>query len=108
LKKNEGTEDNSETTEEAVSGADEITPEFKEYMDAYEAYMNEYCDFMESYDSSDASLLLQYTSLMAKAVEFEKVADYNEDNLSAEDYKYYLDVMNRINKRLIDTSLANG
>jgi len=108
IEKNEGTEDNSETTEEAVSGADEITPEFKEYMDAYEAYMNEYCDFMESYDSSDASLLLQYTSLMAKAVEFEKVADYNEDNLSAEDYKYYLDVMNRINKRLIDTSLANG
>ena len=99
-------ENNTDVKEETVSSIDGVTPEFKEFMDSYEAYMNEYCDFMESYDPSDATLLLKYASLIEKAAEFEKVDDFNEDNLSAEDYKYYIDVMARINKRMVDASVA--
>ena len=69
----------------------------------------EYCDFMVSYDQSDATALLKYASLMSKYAEFAtKVDGYNEDNLSAADYKYYIDVMARVNKKLIDTSVTVG
>ena len=40
---------------------------------------------------------------MAKYAEFSsKIDNYDETNLSTEDYKYYMDVMNRVNKRLIE------
>ena len=78
-------------------------------MDSYEAFMNEYCDFIESYDVSDSSALLEYASLMSKYTEFAtRVESYNEDNLSNEDYKYYIDIITRVNKRLIDTAAAIG
>ena len=67
--------------------------------------MNEYCDFMESYDDSDAAAVIRFASLMTKYSEFaSKVDRYNEENLSAEDYKYYIDVMTRVEKRMIDIS----
>ena len=67
--------------------------------------MNQYCDFMETYDQSDANALLEYASLMNKYTEFaSKVEKYDETNLSTEDYKYYIDVMSRVNKRLIDVA----
>ena len=85
-----------------VSG---VSTDFKEYMDSYEEFMNQYCDFMESYDQSDANALLEYASLMNKYTEFaSKVEKYDETNLSTEDYKYYIDVMSRVNKRLVDVA----
>ena len=98
-----GTDGQAAAAEEAGSAADGVSADFKEYMDSYEEFMNEYCDFMETYDESDPAALVKYTSLMAKYAEFaEKVEQYDENNLSAEDYKYYLDVMNRVNKRLVE------
>ena len=61
------------------------------------------------FDQSDATALLKYASLMSKYAEFAQTVDgYNEGNLSAEDYKYYVDVMARVNKKLIDTSVTVG
>ncbi len=86
-----------------------VTIEFKEFMDSYEEFMNGYCDFMESYDASNASMLLKYASLMEDYADFAQKTDaYNEDNLSPEDYKYYVDVMARVQKRLIDASVTVG
>lgn len=84
-----------------------VTPEFKAFMDSYEGFMNEYADFMENYDQTDLTQLPKYTSLITKALEFEEKADsYNEDNLSEEDYKYYIDVTSRINKRMVEVSFS--
>ena len=83
-----------------------VSPDFKAFMDSYESFMNKYCDFMETYDESDAAALMQYMSLLAEYEKMtSKVDSYNEENLSAEDYKYYVDVMARVQKRLIDTSM---
>ena len=93
-------ESNNQDT--AASG---VSPDFKAFMDSYESFMNEYCDFMESYDDSDAAAVIRFASLMTKYSEFaSKVDSYNEENLSAEDYKYYIDVMTRVEKRMIDIS----
>ena len=98
-------------TQQASSGTDTggVSPDFKEFMDSYEEFMNEYCDFMASYDQSDATAMLKYASLMTKYADFaSKVEGYNESNLSSEDYKYYVDVMARVDKKLIDTSVTVG
>lgn len=101
------TDTGSGTSETDANG---VTVSFKEYMDSYEAFMNEYCDFMASYDESDLTALAKYTSLMAKYAEYaSKVAGYNEDDLSAADYKYFIDVMARVDKKLVDTGVSvNG
>lgn len=89
-------------TGEDASGVD---PDFKEYMDSYEKFMNEYCDFMESYNSADATQLLKYTQLVAEYAEYtSKVDSYNEDNLSTEDYQYFVDVTARVDKRLLEVA----
>ena len=96
-------ENNDTPKLEETSNASGVSADFKEYMDSYEDFMNQYCDFMGSYNKSDTTLLIEYTSLMAKYAEFSsKIDNYDETNLSTEDYKYYMDVMNRVNKRLIE------
>ena len=76
-------------------------------MDSYEDFMNEYCDFMATYDQSSVTALVKYTSLMSKYADFaEKIDGYDESNLTTEDYKYYIDVLARVEKKLIDTSVA--
>lgn len=90
------------TEEKASTG---IRPEFKEAMDSYEAFYDEYCAFMEEYkeDSLNLSLLAKYADMIAKAAKMEeKFKAWDNGTLSNEELKYYLDVMNRIQKRLID------
>ena len=94
-------------TEAPAADTGGVTPEFKEYMDSYESFMNDYCDFMQSYDATNPTMLAKYTSLISDYADFAtKIDSYNEDNLSAEDYKYYVDVMARVEKKLIDTSVT--
>ena len=84
-----------------------MTLETKEFLDSYEAFMNEYCDFMESYDGSDLSAMTKYLSMMQKYAEFAEKADaMDEADMTDEDYKYYIDVISRIEKRLIDVSAS--
>ncbi len=100
------TEELTSNTESKDTSANGVSPDFKEFMDSYESFMNKYCDFMETYDESNAAALVQYMSLLAEYEKMtSKVDSYNEDNLSAEDYKYYVDVMARVQKRLIDASM---
>ncbi len=101
-----GTEDGAEaaSADTASSGdSSGVTPELKEFLDSYEAFMNEYCEFMENYDASDLSQLAKYMELMGKYTEFAQKADaYDENEMSDEDLKYYIDVTSRVEKRLIE------
>ncbi len=88
--------------------SDVVTPSFKEMMDGYESFMDEYIAFMQKYDSSDdtASLLLDYTNLVTKELEWlDKIDSVDESQLSAADDLYYLEVTARVNKKLYDAAL---
>ena len=89
------------------SSGDGVTPEVKEYLDAYEAFMNKYCDFLQNYDASDLSALTEYMSMLQEYATFaEKVDAMDETTMTDADYKYYIDVLARVDKRLIDVGAS--
>lgn len=100
-----------EVTEEKAEAEDkrpddEISSEFKEYMDSYEAFMNEYCEFLEKYnaDSTNSELMAEYSEFLLKYNDFnEKIDEYNKNQstMTTAETNYYLEVMNRVNTKLI-------
>ena len=53
--------------------------------------------------------LIKYASLMESYAEFmDKADDYDTDDMSAADAKYYIDTMARIEKRMIDATYNSG
>lgn len=90
--------------EESSSG---LRPEFKEAMDSYESFYDEYCEFMVKYkeNSSDLKLLAEYSDMLKKYYEMETAFDaWESEDLSNEELAYYLDVNNRISKKLLALS----
>ena len=83
---------------------DGVSEDFKAWMDAYEAFFDEYIEFMETYQNSDnpASLMTEYAEYMTKYTEaMEALDNINEEELSDAEYAYYLEVMNRVNQKLL-------
>jgi len=82
-----------------------ISPDLKAFLDSYENYMDEYVEFLKKYNSDSANALTmigEYTQMLAKYEDFADKADkYNEDNLNAEEWKYYMEVINRVNQKLM-------
>lgn len=99
--------DNPATTD-STTDSGSVTPELKEFLDSYESFMDEYIAFMQKYNSSSDTLGMatDYAKMLAKYAEFSRKADaYNTDEMSSADAAYYLDVMNRVNKKLADAAL---
>lgn len=93
--------------EPEAAPSDGLRPEFKEAMDAYEAFYDEYCTFMAEYSENptDLSLLVKYGELMGKAGEMDAAfSKWEEDSLSDEELKYYLEVNNRVMQKLVDVA----
>lgn len=93
-----------DASEELVDG---MRPEFKEAMDSYEAFYDEYCDILKKYaeNPSDMEILTSYTDMLTKAAEMSESFEAWEDNeMNDAELKYYLDVNNRIAKKLLDVS----
>ena len=94
----------SNTNNELVDG---ISLEFKEAMDSYEAFYDEYCEIIKKYteNPSDIELLADYTDMLSKAAEMtEKFDAWENSDLNSAELKYYLDVNNRVTKKLLDAS----
>ena len=87
-----------ESSKEESSESEEVSSSFKETMDEYEEFMDKYVDFMKSYDANDVTMLSEYTELLSQY----KVSKIDEDSLSSADLAYYLDVINRVNKKLLE------
>lgn len=108
-KDNNATSENAENKnvnadEELVDG---MRPEFKEAMDSYEAFYDEYCDVMKKYaaNPTDMEILTSYTNMLTKAAEMsEKFEAWEGNEMNDAELKYYLDVNNRITKKLLDVS----
>lgn len=106
------------TSEESSSGdttiadgsknSDVVDPKLKEFLDSYEAYMDEYIAFMKKMndDPTNASLLTEYTKMMVKYNEFaQAIEKYDTEKMSTADSAYYLEVMARVNKKLMDANV---
>ena len=92
-----------ESKKEESSESEEVSSSFKETMDEYEEFMDKYVDFMKSYDANDVTMLSEYTELLSQYNTYmDKVSKIDEDELSSADLAYYLDVTNRVNKKLLE------
>ena len=101
------TETASEPEEsEEDANADGVTPEFKKTMDDYEAFFDEYVEFTKHMDSNNSpGAALDYIQMLDKYNKSMKELDeIKEKDMTKADYAYYLDTMNRINKKLLDVS----
>lgn len=91
-------------SDELVDG---MRPDFKEAMDSYEAFYDEYCEIVKKYteNPSDMELLADYTDMVSKAAEMtEKFEAWENGDLNRAELEYYLDVQNRVTKKLLEVS----
>ncbi len=103
-------DDTSKAAEETEAAADtesssDIHPEFKAAMDEYEAFYDQYCDFMKKYkdNPTDTELVKESLDMYAKLGEMQESFDAWEDkDLNDAEMKYYMEVTNRIEQKLID------
>ncbi|MCH5194505.1 MAG: hypothetical protein J1F11_11120 [Oscillospiraceae bacterium] len=119
-KHSDGFQNNSDnrtetTKKETPVSADGVTPELKAFLDEYEAFWDDYVEFyksyMESLSSGDYfSMLGSYTDMLEEMEKYDKRLDemekkldqIDEDELSAEDYAYYLEVTTRIYLKMLE------
>lgn len=97
--------DNGETEEDNNKNeASGVDPDLKAYLDSYEAFVDEYVEFMQKYykNPSDLSLLSEYGDMLKKMNDFsEKIDKYDKDEMSKEDYDYYIDVTMRCTTKML-------
>lgn len=89
----------SNDTQSDTSASTDVTPEFKEAMDAYEKFFNGYAEFMKKYDNSSdqESLSTEYWSWLGQYTDvMGKLGAINKDELSESDLAYYSEVYTRI------------
>lgn len=95
------------TTTKSKTDDNNIDPEFKEAMDAYEAFMDDYVEFMKKYQDNptDLSLLADYAKFMSDYTDYSKeFAAWEDEDLNAAELEYYMDVLNRVNKKLLEVA----
>ena len=94
--------ENTEGTEQAPG----VDPELKAFLDSYEKFVDEYVAFMKTYNSDPAnalSMLAEYSQMMASYADFtEKLAQYDENEMSAADAAYYLEVTTRCTQKMLE------
>jgi len=94
----------AEDTNDELPLSNVVDPDLKEFLDSYEAFMDEYIAFMEKYKDSDNAMLMltDYLKMVEKANEFSEAAEkYDPDTMNAVDSAYYLEVMGRIELKLL-------
>ncbi len=84
-----------------------IRKEFKEAMDAYEEFYDEYCELMKKYmaNPTDMTLLAEYMEFLENATEVDKkFEEWNGKDMNDAETKYYLEVLNRVSKKLMEVA----
>lgn len=76
-------------------------------MDSYEEFFDEYAEFMKKFSKSgnSAELLMDYSSYMMKYADtMDKLQRIDSEELTIEEQKYYIEVMARIEEKLLEAS----
>ena len=98
----------NKTTKNNTTSDEGVSQDLKEFLDAYEEFVDEYCEFMVEYsnDPTNIQLLTQYTELLTEYADFaNKVNGYNQNEMSDEDLKYYVEVTTRCSQKLINAGI---
>lgn len=89
-----------------VQSSDGVNPELKAFLDSYEEFINDYIDFMKKYSENPDNVLgmiTEYSEFLSKYQDFaEKIDAYDANEMSAEDAKYYLEVVNRCSQKMLE------
>lgn len=98
---------NSKTkTSDVTTDMSGVDPDLKAFLDSYEDFIDDYVDFMKRYSSNTdntGAMLTEYANMMTKYQDFaNKVEQYNSDEMSTEDAKYYIDVTSRCSKKILE------
>ena len=105
--KNDDTTDESESKD--GSSADELVdgmrPEFKKAMDSYEDFYDEYCNMLKKYNNNptDTEIMSSYTKLLEKQAKVDEDFKKWDGDMNDAEFKYYMEVYNRVMKKLTDT-----
>lgn len=86
-----------------------VSLEFYKTMVSYELFFDEYIKFMDRYTSSNnqAGMMMDYLNFMTRYTDaMEKLEKIDEDKLSPEEDKFYLEVLLRINTKLSKHALT--
>jgi|GEM_PF-3201615 len=103
----EETEAEEEESDGDTLADDVIRDDFKEFWDSYEEFYDTYIEFMQSYDEMDLTMLTKYAELTAKELEIaEKAEKWDDEETTPAEDAYMLEVMNRVNKKMMDANLA--
>ncbi len=101
-------EDKKEQSENRITTGG-VDPNLKAFLDEYEAFINDYIDCMTKYmsdpeDPGNAlSMMGDYLEMLSKYSDFDtKVRNLDTTNMSAADYAYYLEVVTRVEKRMLE------
>ena len=109
-------EETTQVTEETTAKATEATEadedegdtsfeECKKTMDDYEDFIDSYCELMEKYNDDPATYMAEYLEMNAKYMKvMEELDALDEDELTDEEEAYYLEVMARINSKLLEVA----
>ena len=103
----ESSQNKQEETKEESNLKDGMRIEFKEAMDAYEAFYDDYVDFMKKYNEnpSDLTLMMELGDMTSKLSDMEdKFAKWEDEDLNDAELKYYIEVQNRVSKKLLDVA----
>ncbi len=96
---NEGEEDKSSNND-----SDSSSLNVREIVDSYEKFADEYVNFMKKYnesDGTDVSLIQEYNDITKQYKKWlEKIENIDEDSLSVEDAKYFVEVTKRVSEKL--------
>lgn len=103
------TEESTANTSSDSSDASGVDPDIKAALDSYESMMNSYCNFMERYENASAtdalSLMGDYVKMLSQYTDaMNALSEIDEDSLNADELAYYLDVTNRVSKRLLEVA----
>ena len=98
------TTDTNDDSSSSSSSSNNVSADFKKTMDDYEAMIDKYCEVMQKYQNTDEpsmemyadyfDMLDQYTEAM------EGLSNIDVSSLDTGDYMYYIEVMERISKKL--------
>jgi hypothetical protein len=95
------------TTAEKVQedGSEMSFEEFKQKMDALEQFFDSYVEFMKTYDSTDTAAMVKYLNMMNEYTKaMEALDSIDESKLTPEQDNYYLQVMLRIDQKLLEAA----
>jgi len=104
----ETTEEGDEEDDDEDTDSGTVDPELVAFLDSYEAYIDEYIEFMQLYkeNPTDIAYIAKYATIMAKYAEFaDAVEKYDAEEMSEADQQYYLEVITRIDQKLINASI---